>query len=64
MANSFSVDPAVFRDGFSNYYIFFGGLCGGQLQRWESGSFDASASGGRLDVPRWNLRRACAATPI
>lgn len=54
MANSFSVDPAVFRDGFSNYYLFFGGLCGGQLQRWESGSFDASASGGRLDVPRWN----------
>ena len=53
MAN-FSVDPAVFRDGFSNYYIFFGGLCGGQQQRWESGSFDASASGGRLDVPRWN----------
>ena len=36
---SFSIDPAVFKDNDGNYYMYFGGIWGGQLQRWRSGSF-------------------------
>lgn len=38
---SFSIDPAVFEDEDGSYYIYFGGLWGGQLQRWRSGTFNA-----------------------
>ena len=37
---SFSIDPAVFRDDDNSYYMYFGGLWGGQLQRWRSGRFN------------------------
>ena len=39
--DSFSIDPAVFKDNDGNYYMYFGGLWGGQLQRWATGSFNA-----------------------
>lgn len=38
---SFSIDPAVFKDEDDNYYMYFGGLWGGQLQRWQLGKFNA-----------------------
>jgi hypothetical protein len=38
---SFSIDPAVFKDDDGSYYIYFGGIWGGQLQRWRTGSFNA-----------------------
>ena len=34
MEGAYSIDPAVFCDG-DDYYICFGGLQGGQLQRWH-----------------------------
>jgi hypothetical protein len=37
--NSFSMDPAVFKDDDGKYYMYFGGLWGGQLQKWKSGKF-------------------------
>jgi beta-xylosidase len=37
---SFSIDPAVLCDGDA-YYMYFGGIWGGQLQRWKSGSYRA-----------------------
>jgi len=37
---SFSIDPAVFKDDDGNYYMYFGGIWGGQLQRWRAGSFN------------------------
>lgn len=40
---SFSIDPAVFKDDDGSYYMYFGGIWGGQLQRWRSGSFNAAA---------------------
>ncbi|MBG9377205.1 glycoside hydrolase family 43 protein [Panacibacter sp. DH6] len=40
--NSFSIDPAVFKDDDGSYYMYFGGIWGGQLQRWRSGSFNAA----------------------
>lgn len=38
---SFSIDPAVFKDENDIYYMYFGGIWGGQLQRWRTGSFNA-----------------------
>jgi hypothetical protein len=39
---SFSIDPAVFKDDDGSYYMYFGGLWGGQLQRWRTGTFNAA----------------------
>lgn len=33
---SFSIDPAVFCDDDGEHYIYFGGIWGGQLQRWAT----------------------------
>jgi len=37
---SFSIDPAVFKDDDGSYYMYFGGIWGGQLQRWRTGTFN------------------------
>jgi beta-xylosidase len=36
---SYSIDPAVFKDGDAKCYMYFGGIWGGQLQRWASGAY-------------------------
>ena len=36
---SYSIDPAVFKDTDGAYYMYFGGIWGGQLQRWASGTY-------------------------
>jgi len=36
---SFSIDPAVFKDSDGKHYMYFGGIWGGQLQRWATGSY-------------------------
>ncbi|MCL2486581.1 MAG: glycoside hydrolase family 43 protein [Oscillospiraceae bacterium] len=36
---SFSIDPAVFTDGDGKTYMYFGGLWGGQLEKWQTGEF-------------------------
>jgi hypothetical protein len=41
---SFSIDPAVFVDDDGEAYMYFGGIWGGQLQRWATGRFDPSGS--------------------
>ncbi len=38
--NSFSIDPAVFKDADGSHYMYFGGIWGGQLQRWRKGTFN------------------------
>src|SRR6188474_3001614 len=40
---SYSIDPCVFRDDDGSFYMYFGGLWGGQLQRWRTGTYDANA---------------------
>ena len=37
---SFSIDPAVFKDDDGSYYMYFGGIWGGQLQRWRDKKFN------------------------
>jgi beta-xylosidase len=38
---SYSIDPAVFVDDDGKAYMYFGGLWGGQLESWQTGSFEA-----------------------
>lgn len=42
IAGSFSIDPAVFEDDDGSHYLYFGGIWGGQLQRWNAGSYTPS----------------------
>lgn len=35
MKGSYSIDPAVFKDADGQFYMYFGGLWGGQLQRYK-----------------------------
>ena len=39
IAGSYSIDPAVFKDANGEYYMYFGGIWGGQLQRWATGTY-------------------------
>ena len=41
---SFSIDPAVFTDTDGASYMYFGGIWGGQLQKWATGKYDAKGS--------------------
>ncbi|GFN30169.1 glycoside hydrolase family 43 protein [Paenibacillus xylaniclasticus] len=36
---SYSIDPAVFVDEDNRAYMYFGGLWGGQLEKWQTGEF-------------------------
>ena len=40
IAKSYSIDPTVFKDTDGNHYMFFGGIWGGQLQRWSTGTYN------------------------
>jgi hypothetical protein len=40
---AWSIDPAVFVDDDGGAYLYFGGLNGGQLQKWRDGKFDPDA---------------------
>lgn len=40
---SYSIDPAVFKDTDGSHYMYFGGIWGGQLQRWSKGTYDSTA---------------------
>jgi beta-xylosidase len=42
MKGSFSIDPCVFKDKDGTHYLYFGGIWGGQLQRWKSGHYGAT----------------------
>ncbi|MBE7174101.1 MAG: glycoside hydrolase family 43 protein [Williamsia sp.] len=44
IAGSYSIDPAVFKDADGSYYMYFGGIWGGQLQRWRSGKYDSTVA--------------------
>ncbi len=44
ITGSLSIDPAVFKDADGTYYMYFGGIWGGQLQRWTNGQYDKNGS--------------------
>lgn len=41
--NSYSIDPCVFKDDDGQFYMYFGGIWGGQLQRWNHNKYDSTA---------------------
>lgn len=51
MKGSFSIDPAVFKDDDGTHYMYFGGIWGGQLQKWATGSYNANGSNSDLGKP-------------
>ncbi|CAM3367920.1 glycoside hydrolase family 43 protein [Marinicrinis lubricantis] len=55
---SFSIDPAVFIDDDDEAYMFFGGLWGGQLEKWQSGTFDPDGKEPAHDMPALGPRAA------
>ncbi|MDG0809284.1 glycoside hydrolase family 43 protein [Cohnella rhizosphaerae] len=55
---SFSIDPAVFADDDGKAYVYFGGLWGGQLEKWQTGAFEPDAAGPSGDEPALGPRVA------
>jgi GH43 family beta-xylosidase len=43
IAGSYSIDPCVFQDTDGSFYMYFGGIWGGQLQRWDNNTYHADA---------------------
>jgi len=41
---SYSIDPAVFTDTDGKAYMYFGGIWGGQLQRWRTAQYDSTVT--------------------
>ncbi|GGH61000.1 hypothetical protein HNQ91_000971 [Filimonas zeae] len=39
---SYSIDPCVFKDDDGKFYMYFGGIWGGQLQRWNNNKYDST----------------------
>jgi hypothetical protein len=46
---SYSMDPCVFKDDDGTYYMYFGGIWGGQLQRWNNNKYDSAAGNRKPD---------------
>lgn len=42
--NSYSIDPAVFEDTDGQFYMYFGGIWGGQLQNYRNNSYNAAGT--------------------
>lgn len=39
---SYSIDPCVFKDDDGKFYMYFGGIWGGQLQKWNNNKYDSA----------------------
>ena len=44
IAGSYSIDPNVFKDDDGSFYLYFGGIWGGQLQRWNNNTYNADGA--------------------
>jgi len=51
MEGSFSIDPAVFEDNNGQHYIYWGGIWGGQLQKWRTGEYVSTGTSPYDDEP-------------
>lgn len=50
IAGSYSIDPCVFKDDDGTHYMYFGGIWGGQLQRWSGDNqYDATKGNRKPD---------------
>lgn len=41
IVGSYSMDPTIFEDNDGTFYMYFGGILGGQLQRWNNNKYNA-----------------------
>ena len=48
---SFSIDPCSFKDDDGKVYVYFGGLWGGQLEKYRKGSYDETVGEPEKDEP-------------
>lgn len=46
---AYSIDPCVFRDDDGSFYMYFGGIWGGQLQKWNNNRYDAAKGNRKPD---------------
>lgn len=58
IAGSYSIDPAVFEDVDGSHYMYFGGIWGGQLQRWSTGAYNPEDEYPGEDEPALNPKIA------
>jgi len=58
IAGSYSIDPAVFADDDGAYYLYFGGIWGGQLQKYRDNRYDAAHEEPAADAPALGARMA------
>ncbi len=50
---SFSIDPASFVDDDGTVYVYNGGLWGGQLEKWQTRTFDPNGTEPDKDAPAY-----------
>lgn len=58
IAGTYSNDPAVFEDDTGQFYLYLGGLGGGQLQRWHSAGYSNTDHYPQDDAPALRPRVA------
>lgn len=58
IVGSYSIDPAVFADHDGAHYLYFGGLWGGQLQKYRDNAYDAGHDLRGDDEPAFGPRVA------
>lgn len=56
---SYTIDPAVFADGDGKYYMYFGGIWGGQLQNYRNNVYRAELGEPADHEPALGSRVAC-----
>ncbi|MDG2472589.1 MAG: glycoside hydrolase family 43 protein [Pseudomonadales bacterium] len=58
IAGTYSIDPAVFEDYDGAFYMYWGGIWGGQLQNWRDEKYDAEDVYPADDQPAYPPRMA------
>lgn len=58
IAGTYSIDPAVYADDDGAFYLYFGGIWGGQLQKYRDNVYDAGHEEPVGDVPALGPRVA------
>ncbi len=51
---SYSIDPCSFKDDDGTVYVYYGGLWGGQLEKYRTGTFDPNGTEPAADEPAVN----------
>ena len=58
IAGTYSIDPAVYADADGAHYMYFGGIWGGQLQKYRDNAYDAAHEEPVGDAPALGPRVA------